>query len=324
MQVASLFLHTAWRSAGTWIWQQFRERPDVTGFCEPLNEWLADATHRTLLEPRPEIWPSRHANTGPYFAEYEPLVTSRGVAGYDRRFAYDCFFMPASQKMPALERYLRSLCDLAQRDGKLPVLKFTRSLGRVEWMRKHFAEAAHVVVVRTPLAQYRSAAHLYARGHRDFLASPIALLAHSEHPVVRDVLSALECDVRPVRRRSLEHTRVAAEQYVSRSRPEETYRASLAFWIATALTSMPFADLIVDAEHLHESDKYRAHVEERLRELSGLDVSLESVSAPSSDDVNGLMPQRAVLRELHESAREIVERLSANQRFDRKVLAKLA
>src|SRR5215469_10922549 len=155
MQLPALFLHTAFRSAGTWMWQRFREDEGVVAFCEPLNEWLAAATPQTLLEPRPEIWPSRHPSMRPYFAEYAPLLKSRGVAGYDRRFAYHDFFATASKRMPALASYLRSLCDLAHSESKLPVLKFTRSLGRVEWMRREFPVAAHIVVVRSPLAQYR-------------------------------------------------------------------------------------------------------------------------------------------------------------------------
>ncbi len=325
MRIAGLFLHTAWRSAGTWIWQQFRARDNVMGFCEPLNEWLADAKPSTLLEPRPEIWPSGHSDIGPYFAEYAPLLTPRGVAGYDRRFAYESYFMPVSQGVSGLERYVQSLCDLAHANGRLPVLKFTRSLGRVEWMRTHFPDAAHVVIVRSPLAQYRSAAHLYTRGHRDFLASPIALLAHfEEHPVVRDVLCGLQCNVRAVRRRTLERTRVAAEQYVARGNPQETYRTSLAFWLATALTSMPFADLVIDAECLAENAEYRRLIEERLAELSGIDISLASASAPSSGDVGGLMPPNDVLRTLHESGRSISERFAAHSDVNAELLAKLA
>lgn len=278
------------------------------GFCEPLNEWLAVVTPRSLLEPRPEIWPSRHSATGPYFAEYAPLLKARGIEGYDRSFAYDSYFLPASNEKPALERYLRRLCDLAHASEKLPVLKFTRSLGRVEWMRRRFRNAAHVVVVRSPLAQYRSAAQLYTRGHRDFLASPIALLAHAQqHPVVREVLSGLGCDVRAVRRFTLARSRVAAEQFVAKSRPEETYRLSLAFWLATALTSMPYGDLVIDAERLHESADYRQNVEARLGELSGIDVSLSSVSAPSSEEIGTLMPSKSAIRALHESAQTISE-----------------
>ncbi len=295
------------------------------GFCEPLNEWLAVATPRTLLEPRPEIWPSRHSNTGPYFAEYAPLVASRGVAGFDRRFAYDLYFMSASENKPALERYLKSLCDLAHTNRKLPVLKFTRSLGRVEWIRRHFPDAAHVVVVRSPLAQYRSAAQLYGRGHRDFLASPIALLAHAQqHPVVRAVLSGLDCDVRDVARRTLDRSRVAAEQFVARSRPDDIYRTSLAFWLATALTSMPFADLSIDTEALHESDQYRTSIEERLGELSGIDVSLASVSAPSRDDVGSLLPSAGAIASMHESARAVCETLATGRDLDKQLFAKLA
>jgi hypothetical protein len=325
MHYEALFLHTGWRSAGTWIWQRFREQPNVMAFCEPLNEWLAEATAETLHEPRPEIWPSRHPAMRPYFSEYAPLVTSRGIAGYDRKFAYDQFFASPSEPMPALERYLRRLCDLAEANAKLPVLKFTRSLGRVEWMRRYFPQAAHIVVLRSPLAQYRSAAKLHAQGHRDFLTLPIALLAYSQRrPLIADVLQRLECDLRPLRARTLRRTQLAVEHFIAQGLPDELYRAMLAFWVTTTLTSIPFADVVVDAGNLHESAAYRRQIEDQMAALSGVAVSLESAARPASDEIAALAPSHETVRRLHRAAQGLLATFITPREVEYELLEKLA
>jgi hypothetical protein len=38
----AVFLHTGWRSAGTWVWSRLRELDTATGFYEPLSNVLAE------------------------------------------------------------------------------------------------------------------------------------------------------------------------------------------------------------------------------------------------------------------------------------------
>src|SRR5262245_47471573 len=54
----AVFLHTGWRTAGTWLWSRFRARPDVMGFYEPLHERLDDLALHEIPELRADTWDS--------------------------------------------------------------------------------------------------------------------------------------------------------------------------------------------------------------------------------------------------------------------------
>jgi len=158
---SAVFLHTGWRSCGTWIWAHFRESPSVRAFYEPLHEDLATITRPKLGAVRPSSWKSGHSNTAAYFAEYEALLSpdGRGVVGYRQDFAFENYFMEPDEHSPALEAYLRSLLDSAHAEGRMPVLKFCRSLGRVAWLRRRFPGALvvgdHLRRRRFPAAEHR-------------------------------------------------------------------------------------------------------------------------------------------------------------------------
>ena len=82
-QSHGIFLHTGWRSAGTWVWSRFRALQTVTAFYEPLHPILGDLREADIpaLEP---TWTSGHPTlTAPYFTEYRPFIQDNmhGVAG---------------------------------------------------------------------------------------------------------------------------------------------------------------------------------------------------------------------------------------------------
>ncbi|TGS69684.1 hypothetical protein, partial [Mesorhizobium sp. M8A.F.Ca.ET.181.01.1.1] len=88
----------------------------------------------------------------PYFDEYKAFLRegTRGVSGYRRTFSTDRFSEQPDAEFPALQSYLRSLCEHSAQQGRVPVLKFCRSSGRVQWLRHAFADAMHVGVLRNP------------------------------------------------------------------------------------------------------------------------------------------------------------------------------
>ncbi|MGE8488647.1 MAG: hypothetical protein ACN6OQ_09920, partial [Paraburkholderia nemoris] len=45
-----VFLHTGWRSAGTWVWSRLRALDSATGFYEPFSNVLADLSVADVLE----------------------------------------------------------------------------------------------------------------------------------------------------------------------------------------------------------------------------------------------------------------------------------
>src|SRR6202000_2312616 len=89
----AVFLHTGWRSAGTWVWSRLRELDTVTGFYEPLSNVLADLSVADVGASRPTLTSGHPPLEQPYFDEYRPFLQdgARGVNGYRRRFSIDRF-----------------------------------------------------------------------------------------------------------------------------------------------------------------------------------------------------------------------------------------
>ena len=81
----------------------------MLAFCEPFNERLARCTSAAILRDTEQAWDSRHPQlTAPYFAEYLPLLSSKGVARYEDRFALRRYFVPTQQPLDEAA-YLASL-----------------------------------------------------------------------------------------------------------------------------------------------------------------------------------------------------------------------
>jgi hypothetical protein len=275
----AVFLHSGWRSSGTWIWSEFRAHPRVMSFYEPLNEHLAGMTSERLVGSTHKSWESRHPQIRPYFEEYAPFVSAdrEGVRGYDRSFAFERFFASSGEPFPRIYEYLSSLLRYAHDAGKVPVLKFCRSLGRVGWMREQFPEVLHIAVVRDPWAQWLSAQRLASAGNRYFLVAPLFLLArNARNPAVRPVLDALHIDAWRLRRFTREKTFRACDAFVESASEAACYRSFLAFWIATARTSLPHVDLTLDSDVLASSRAYRKEVHEQIVQLTGIEIDLHS------------------------------------------------
>lgn len=255
----AIFLHSGWRTAGTLFWHCLRAHAACKTFYEPLHESLAGISAEAIGATSPASWNSRHPlGSKAYFEEYQPLLNPdggrgirgvRGVQGALSRFAFDDFFMPAGAPDAALGDYIEGLCDVARRDGKLPVLKFTRSLARLPWFRARFARAVHPVVIRQPWAQFRSAWRVRTESRNGyFLAAPFLILErNTQVPEVAALIAALGLPVRPgadvvdplVR---LEFWRLA----VQRMTVDRLYRASFALWLLNYARALPQASFVLD------------------------------------------------------------------------------
>jgi hypothetical protein len=270
-----VFLHSGWRTAGTWLWSQFRRHEAALGLYEPLNESLATMTLRTLPLMRPAASDSRHPETDrPYFEEYAPLLSAKrsGVAGYRPEFAYDTFFMEASESAPALRAYIESLLELGRESGATPVLKFCRSLARLGWMRANFPEAAHILVVREPQSQWLSAWRLSREDDNPhFLLQPIkTLMQHRAHRTVACALEALHIGPEDF---MLPEKHSACRAAVRATPPDALYRGFLAFWLVTAYAAVSEADRIIESEKLSARD-YRIETERAMRTHTGFTIDL--------------------------------------------------
>jgi hypothetical protein len=279
----AVFLHSMWRSAGTWIWNEFRANPTTMAFCEPLHEELATMTLERISEITTESWESGHTETAPYFLEFAPLIrkSHRGVAGYHRSFAFDRFFLPPGESNDRLRDYLLRLHHVAYSAGRRPVFKFVRSLGRAGWMRKTFPDATHVGILRDPLPQWESSLRLAQRATPYFLSMPVALLAmNANEPVVRAATEGLGVRLSHLRGHDVRATTKRAEAFIREATPLMTYRALLAFWLSTALASLPYMDMIVDSDRLSDSQNYREDAKQSFLGSTGIEIDFTSARVP--------------------------------------------
>jgi hypothetical protein len=235
-------------------------------FYEPLNEALATATLRDIAAMRPGANDSRHPDPErPYFEEFAPLIPTRGrgVAGFPAGLSYDHFLAGPQTSLPGLARYLDSLVQYAHANGKTPVMKYCRTLGRIAWMREHFPNARHIAVVRSPWGQWLSGWRIYkASGNAYFITKPLEILAqYYDHPLFAGALKAL---------------RLSPELLsgsVKGTPPDVFYRAFLAFWISMTYCTLLDAQDTIDSDRLGESQAYRRETEAMILH-TGLEVDL--------------------------------------------------
>ena len=301
----AVFLHTGYRTAGTWLWSCFRKLDTVTGYYEPLHEMLATIDTAKLVSSTADSWHSGHPSLDmPYFQEFAHLLEpdgraaraegltadatglAAGIPGYERRFAIDRFDGKVPDGAEHMAEYLRGLIRAAHQQGRVPVFKFCRSLGRLRWFRAAFPEAAHIVVEKNPISQWQSCWELFA-AHRNphFVAVPLAVLAlNRDVPVVQQTMEALQIQLplnpkaapgSPLR--SFESYIDFYKEHVQTIAPAQAYRGFLAHWLLTLRDAATQADAIFDCDLAARSPAYLESSERWLEELTGLTPSLGSV-----------------------------------------------
>jgi len=330
--VAPVFLHTGWRTRGTWIWSRFRALADTTCFYEPLAEELARLSPAAIEAVHPESWPSGHSRLQqPYFTEFRPLLktVARGVLHYDPAFAVTGFFAEPDAAMPDLRDYIELLLWTARAEGGQPVLKFCRSLGRIGWMQRNFPQAIHIALIRSPLAQFISAQRQFQRhDNLYFLAMPLLLLAM--HRDVADVAAAvrhlavalpsLPSGV------SVRASLAACTAHLRRSEPLAWYRGFLAFWMVTAASIPDTTDLIIDSDLLTNSADYRRQCEIDLATLTGRTVDLGVPLGGAYRDASMLATSglgRAELWQAHDAAEAFLAERTGDAWADSPLLARV-
>lgn len=246
-----LFLHTGWRSSGSWLWQRLRDQPGHMGFYEPLHEFLPIINPEQLAALSPQSWASRHGSTvAPYFAEYAPLLRHRGVQLAQKRFAFDRFFLSAAAQDEALTAYFTQLTALAREQGKIPVFKCTRTQGRLPWFRAQFPHWRHVALIRQPWTQFRSAWRCHTQDHNPyFLAAPFMVLERNAGHLDAGALARsfglplgwgryLPVSVR------LRGWKLAVQLLDART----LYKAHFALWLLNTLAACGAADAVLDGD----------------------------------------------------------------------------
>lgn len=304
----AVFLHTGYRTAGTWLWSCFRKLDTVTGYYEPLHEMLATIDAAKLASSTADSWRSGHPSLDmPYFQEFAHLLQPdgsadgaagsstglaagvAGIPGYERRFAVDRFDGQIPAGAERMVDYLQGLIRAAHQQGRVPVFKFCRSLGRLRWFRAAFPEAAHIVVEKNPISQWQSCWQLFA-AHRNphFVAVPLAVLAlNRDVPLVRQTMEALRIEL-PLDPKALSSSAGESSQtfescidfykeHVQSIAPAQVYRGFLAHWLLTLRDVATQADAIFDCDLAARSPAYLEGAQRWLEELTGLAPSLGSV-----------------------------------------------
>jgi hypothetical protein len=282
-----IFLHTGWRSAGTWVWSRFRALESVTAFYEPLSNVIGELKLADLAVLKPTFNSGHPALVAPYFAEYRPFMRegARGVPGYRKRFSTDRFGDAPDAEFPALHAYLQDLTGRTLDAGKMPVFKFCRSSGRLPWLKHAFPAALHVAVLRNPASQFASGWLLHQEWRNTFfVAAPLRVLGLNRHePIVKAVLDA--CDVRlpPDAPTSDDAYAAVCEQYARTIDGAQAYRAFIALWALCALRMANAADVVLDIDRIGNEHGYAAD--------SAAEFAARAGVAPRFDDARDLVDE---------------------------------
>lgn len=270
-----IFLHTGWRSAGTWVWSRLRALDTATAFYEPLSNVLANLSLADVGASRPTLTSGHPPLATPYFDEYRPFLRdgARGVDGYRKRFGIDRFAPVPDAEFPALQAYLRNLCAHSVEQGRVPVFKFCRSSGRLPWLKQAFPQVMHVGVLRNPASQFASGWLLSRQWNNAFfVAAPFRVLGlNQSEPLVREAIAACGVSLPPVAPSSNDDAyALACEQYARSAEGDNAYRAFVALWMLCALKMADGLDLLVDIDQLGQSRDYASQLSAAFHAQSGL------------------------------------------------------
>ncbi|APR38099.1 hypothetical protein [Paraburkholderia sp. SOS3] len=282
-----VFLHTGWRSAGTWVWSKFRELESVTAFYEPLSNVIGELKLADLGVLKPSFNSGHPALAAPYFAEYRPFMRegARGVPGYRRRFSTDRFGAAPDAEFAALHAYLHELTERTLDAGKMPVFKFCRSSGRLPWLKHAFPAALHAAVMRNPASQFASGWLLHQEWRNPFfVAAPLRVLGlNRREPLVKAVIDACEVRLPPDAPASDDAYAAVCEQYARTIEGSQAYRAFIALWALSAVRMANAADIVIDIDRLGSDHAYAADRAAQLAARSGI--------APRLDDARDLVDE---------------------------------
>jgi hypothetical protein len=293
-----IFLHTSFRSGGTWLWARFRAAPGVYALYEPFHEQKVELTPEILDKDRPGGWSSGHPLLeAPYNQEYLPLLGPRGgVAFYRRRFAYESYY--GTEQDPHEKAYIAFLVGHAERLGQRAVLGFKRSFGRLRRLKAQ-SGGVHVVAVRNPWDQWASFAGQAERGNhyfsfRSYLIACVACC--SGYDSFFSGLPFFPAIGTPENEEALLSAYFALPESVR-------FRVFLRVFLLDFLLALPEADVVVDLDRLSDDAAYRDEMTQTLRQVTGLKDGLHFDDcalprhAPSEDQAyrDAMMEADAVL-----------------------------
>jgi hypothetical protein len=288
MKNPPVFLQTGFRTGGTWLWSRFRKRHETLAFCEPLNEMLNGISLDTIraLTPR-ELNLNHPTLEAPYFQEYDALLGEEGigVTRYSTEFGLQSYFASRDEQPTDLAPYLSQLLTHADQREKQAVLKFTRALGRADWLKRTFPAAKQILLIRHPWLQFQSGWNMASRhGNFTFVMIPLFALSRAQTGAIRSLCDALGIPYVPFS----EGVATCTQRYTELARrlsPAVLFGAFLGMFIASHYRSIPSADLVVDWDAFEGDCLYRREIEHSICTLTGLQLDLSDYRATRIDQV---------------------------------------
>ena len=151
----AFFVHSLFRSGSTYFYNALKRTGKFSVYHEPMHEVIGSlsASWDDLRGRREEFKTNlRHDFlVGGYFDEFAHLLPSIKDT-FDTKFSFDHYFMRGDDDAPALKKYVDLLIDGA---SNIPVLQCTRTMGRVNWLKKTY-DSKHVFLLRNPWDQWYS------------------------------------------------------------------------------------------------------------------------------------------------------------------------
>jgi hypothetical protein len=264
-----VFLHSSFRTSSTWLWSKFRANDRAIAFYEVFHPVLATLKPEQIQHYRPDNWPSKHPNVGPYFLEFAPLLSkSGGIEGF-------CPEMGVSHAIPGgglqsavadqESAYVRRLVWLAQAQSRTPVLTCKRSLGRISAL-KASVDCWHMFSFRNLYHQWLSYLSQAQKGFSYFLGTTMEAVTKNRHdPFLQYLFQKYGSSESGSDEREIG---AGLEQF-------EVF-AGLHLYLYMNATI--YADQIIDVSRMARDKVYRRWCEDEIRLQTGLQVSFADAS----------------------------------------------
>jgi hypothetical protein len=279
----AVFLHSGWRTASTYVWAKFRQRPDTYCYFEPLNEHLFTATQDVIDRFIPWSFANHPLLETPYLDEYRPLIEpsgSIGVPGFPAHLTFGQYCATSDDSLPELEIYIAELANLATRLGRRPVYGFVRTDLRVAWFRARMP-GAHIFIRRDPRRQFLSMLRQATRGNPYFLQRGVVILRHNlDSPTFAPLLAAIEL---PVLRDS-SNLRQAFLGKLDQAFLRPLYIIFYYMWLLARQLGEPQCHMTIDIDRLTLDLPYRRETENQLANLVGMSISFADCQVERYDE----------------------------------------
>ena len=305
-----VFIHSMWRSCGTYVFNKFRHDDSLHPYFEPCSEFLAAASPEDISAAIPDELRGNLRHTGADRQSFEafPFTEKCGVRGFQDRFAYDRFHLSRDGDDPELRAYIKILLEHAASQGRTAVAKCCRFGLRAEWLDRVFKPVS-IYVVRNPDAIFCS--YWSFGGARSyFLIASLLIVARNRHLALFEDIGE-ELQVPLLAGRPLSEAFAAVSRLAAALSAQDFRDLVFVLWAVTLVHNLGVAELVVDIDLLVESADYRRSTEERLCALVGRRFSFADVRRTDA----GWSPGRMVSQRSATCARHALARMA--QRDDR-------